>query len=399
MAVGAMSAAVLLALRPKWLEPHLNGLDKAYRLHKWLGITALIFAVIHWWLVAGTRWMVGWGWLTRLERTPTERTFDPIESWLRTQRSLAETLGEWAYYAAVVLIFLALWKRFPYHLFARTHKWLAAIYLVMAYHAVILLRFAYWSQPIGWAVAILLAIGAVGALLSLLGLIGLGRQAQGVIESIIHYPELRVLETSIRLEKGSWSGHNAGQFAFLTPGKGEGSHPFTIASSWNPDEHRIVFITKELGDHTGRFKTILKTGMPVRVEGPYGCFNFLDEHARQIWIGAGIGITPFVARMQCLARSPGPQEIVLFHPTTDFAQDAIDKLTAAAEAANVHLHVLVDAKDGFLNGERIRAVVPDWRTASIWFCGPPKFGELLRQDFAKHGFPTADFHQELFEMR
>ena len=241
MAVGAMSAAVLLALRPKWLEPRLNGLDKAYRLHKWLGITALVFAVIHWWLVAGTRWTVGWGWSTRPERTLTERTFDPIESWLRTQRSLAETLGEWASDAAVVLIFLALWKRFPYHLFARTHKWLAAIYLVLAYHAVILLRFAYWSQPIGWAVAILLASGAVAALFSLLGLIGLGRKARGVIELIIHYPELRVLETSVRLEKGSWLGHNAGQFAFRNSQEGRRPAPLYHSLFVEPERtpHRV----------------------------------------------------------------------------------------------------------------------------------------------------------------
>jgi predicted ferric reductase len=34
------------------------------------------------------------------------------------------------------------------------------------------------------------------------------------------------------------------------------------------------------------------------VEGPYGCFDFEDGQPHQIWIGAGIGITPFVARMK-----------------------------------------------------------------------------------------------------
>jgi predicted ferric reductase len=90
---------------------------------------------------------------------------------------------------------------------------------------------------------------------------------------------------------------------------------------------------------------------------------------------------------------------VLFHPTADFSQAAIDKLAADAGAANVRLNVLVDARDGLLNGERIRAAVPEWRSASIWFCGPPRFGEALRRDFIAHGFPAADFHQELFEMR
>ena len=51
IAMGAMSVAMLLAIRPRWLEPHLDGLDKMYRFHKWLGITALVAAIIHWWWV------------------------------------------------------------------------------------------------------------------------------------------------------------------------------------------------------------------------------------------------------------------------------------------------------------------------------------------------------------
>lgn len=47
LAIGTMSACPLLAVRPKWLEPHLRGLDKMYRLHKWLGITALVTSASH----------------------------------------------------------------------------------------------------------------------------------------------------------------------------------------------------------------------------------------------------------------------------------------------------------------------------------------------------------------
>jgi predicted ferric reductase len=62
--------------------------------------------------------------------------------------------------------------------------------------------------------------------------------------------------------------------------------------------------------------------------------------------------------------------------------------------------VLVDSRDGLLTGDRIRSVVPGWRDASIWFCGPTGFGEALRADFAAHGLPVEErFHQELFSMR
>lgn len=397
--IGLMSVAMLLALRPKWLEPHLDGLDKMYRLHKWLGITALGVAVVHWWWGQGTKWMVGWGWLEKPVRRPVAgETLGVVEGWLRSQRGLAESVGEWAFYAAAALIVLALVRRFPYHWFVKTHKWIAVAYLALAYHSAVLTKAAYWSQPVGWLLAALLLGGSVAALLALTGRIGTGRKAQGTIDALNYFPALRVLETSVVLGEG-WRGHAAGQFAFVTSDSSEGAHPYTIASAWRPDDRRIVFITKALGDHTGRLRERLKIGMPVTVEGPYGCFDFEDAQPRQIWVGAGIGITPFIARLKQRAVTPDARTIDLFHPTGEFDQEAIDRLTADAEAAGVRLHLLVGRKDGRLNGERIRAAVPEWRSASIWFCGPPGFGQSLRDDFLAHGLPPERFHQELFQMR
>ena len=399
IAIAVMSVAMLLALRPKWPEPWLGGLDKMYRLHKWLGITALVVAVLHWWWATGTKWMVGWGWLVRPARKPGGgETLGTVEAWLRSQRDVAESVGEWAFYAAVVLIVLALVKRFPYHWFVRTHRWIAVAYLALAYHTVVLTKWAYWSQPIGWLLAALLIGGSVAAVLTLSGRIGAGRKVQGRIVSLTEYPALQVLETAIALDEG-WRGHAPGQFAFVTSNSREGAHPYTIASAWNPAGRQLVFITKALGDHTRRLRETLKIGMPVTVEGPYGCFDFEDAQPRQIWVGAGIGITPFIARMKQRASVPDARAVDLFHPTADFDQTAIDRLTADAAAAGVRLHLLVDARDGRLNGERIRAAVPEWQTASVWFCGPPRFGQALRDDFVAHGLPPDRFHQELFEMR
>lgn len=397
--IGLMSVAMLLALRPKWLEPHLDGLDKIYRLHKWLGIAALAVAVVHWWWGRGTKWMVGWGWLEKPARKPMAgETLGTVEGWLRSQRGFAESVGEWAFYAAAVLIVLALIKRFPYHWFVKTHKWIAVAYLALAYHAAVLIKVEYWSQPVGVLLAVLLLGGCTAALLTLTGRIGSGRKVQGSIVTMTEYPALRVLETTVVLEDG-WRGHAAGQFAFATSDRREGAHPYTIASAWNPADRRLVFITKALGDHTSRLRDKLKIGMPVTVEGPYGCFDFADAQPRQIWVGAGIGITPFIARLKQRAATPDAKIIDLFHPTAEFDQAAIDRLTADVEAAGVRLHLLVDGKDGCLNGERIRAAVPEWQSASIWFCGPPGFGQALREDFLAHGLPPGRFHQELFQMR
>ncbi|MDD3763111.1 MAG: ferric reductase-like transmembrane domain-containing protein [Nevskiales bacterium] len=399
VAIALMSLAMLLALRPRWLEPKLDGLDKMYRLHKWLGLTALGFSVVHWWFAQGSKWMVRWGWLERPARGRSgEHVATGLQAWFGEQRGFAESIGEWAFYAVVVLLILALVRRFPYHWFAKTHKLLAIAFLVLVYHAVVLTRFEYWSQPVGGVLAVLMAGGVVAAALALGGRIGAGRKVRGVIDGLTYYPELRVLETSVRLDAG-WPGHAAGQFAFVTSTRREGAHPYTIASAWKPEDPHVVFITKALGDHTARLREILKPGMPITVEGPYGCFSFASDAPRQIWVGAGIGITPFVARLKDLASTPGPKAIDLFHPTTDYEADAIDKLKADAAAAGVTLHVLVSARDGHLNGEQIRAAVPEWRDASVWFCGPAGFGQALRADLESAGLNKGRFHQELFQLR
>src|SRR3546814_12844696 len=106
--------------------------------------------------------------------------------------------------------------------------------------------------------------------------------------------------------------------------------------------------------------------------------------------------------MQYLAQSAGGArpEIDLFYSTAEVDEEALDKLKADEAAAHIRLHVLIDTRDGRLDGERIRATVPEWREASIWFCGPIGFGEMLRRAFAALGFPGAQrFHQESSEAR
>ncbi|ALA19047.1 MULTISPECIES: ferric reductase-like transmembrane domain-containing protein [unclassified Chelatococcus] len=404
IAMGAMSVAMILALRPRWPERWFGGLDKMYRLHKWLGITALVVAVVHWLWSQGPKWAVGWGLIARPERGPSPLLENPVGQFLMTLRGPAEGLGEWAFYAAVLLIGLALVRFVPYRLFRRTHQLLAIVYLVLVFHAVVLTTFSYWTSPIGMVMALLLAAGTYAAVISLSNRVGAGRQFRGRIAALQYYPGVKALE--VEVEVPDWRGHKPGQFAFATSDGSEGAHPYTIASAWGGEDRRIRFIAKELGDHTGRLREKLKVGQEVKIEGPYGCFDFDNGHPRQIWIGGGIGITPFIAGMQHLSRErharpdrPRPT-IDLFHTTADYDEGAIEKLTADAEAAGIRLHVTIDARDGLLSGERIRAAVPDWREASIWFCGPAGFGQALRNDFDAQGLPMAErFHQELFAMR
>ena len=156
---------------------------------------------------------------------------------------------------------------------------------------------------------------------------------------------------------------------------------------------------KGLGDYTGRLADELKVGDRVTLEGPYGRFTFAGPARQQIWIGAGIGITPFISRMEALAASPDGKAVDLFHTTATYDAGAISLLERDAAAAAVKLHVLWDERDGRLDANRVCRTVKGWRDADVWFCGPAGFGENLRKRLVEMGFPAGRFHQELFEMR
>ncbi|WP_245440825.1 ferredoxin reductase family protein [Mesorhizobium sanjuanii] len=402
LAIAAMSVAMILSLRPRWPEIRLGGLDKMYRLHKWLGIGALGLAVLHWLWSEAPKWAIGLGLLGRPERGARPEITDSIQQFLLGFRGAAEGLGQWAFYGMVILLLVALIKLIPYHIFRYSHRLMPIAYLVLVFHAVILLDYGMWITPLGPVLAALMIGGSYSALVSLFGRIGVGRRVAGEIAEMRHYPGVHSLETVVKLGPG-WAGHEAGQFAFATTNPFEGAHPYTIASAWNPSDPKVTFISKELGDHTTGLVDRLKVGQKVTVEGPYGCFTFDDGLPRQIWIGAGIGITPFVARLKQMASlqpKGGRPEIDLFHTTREVDERALERLAGDARAANVRLHLLIDSCHGTLTGERIRETVPDWREASVWFCGPSRFGTALQADFAAHGMPIKDrFHRELFELR
>ena len=396
--MGLMSLAMFLCVRPKWLERSLAGPAGLYRLHRWLGIGGLVFALLHWWWAQGTKWMVGWGWLQRPVRGPRPALLDaPIQQFFSSQRGLAESIGEWAFYAAVLLMVLALVKWFPYRHFFKTHHLLSVAYLALVGHSVILLKFDYWTGVLGPVMGLLMAAGTVAALMVLFRRVAVGRQVVGEVVGIRRHESLNVIEVDIQC-KGRWAGHDSGQFAFVTLHAEEGPHPYTISSAWTGDG-RITFIIKALGDYTGTLSERVRIGDVVKLEGPYGQFNFQGPQKRQIWVGAGIGITPFIARMKALAAASDGKTIDLFHPTAVYDEHAIGLMTRDAEAAGVRLHVLWSQRDGLLNAARLTGQVPDWQDADIWFCGPAPFGQSLKKDLIAMGLPQGRFHQELFQMR
>ena len=271
------------------------------------------------------------------------------------------------------------------------------VYLLLVFHAVVLMDPAYWTLPIGPVLAVLMIAGSIAALMALFRRIGYWRRAAGTISSLAQHDGNGVLDVGVSLAS-EWPGHAAGQYAFVNFADGEDAHPFTISSAWRNDGN-LMFTIKGLGDYTRTLAQSLKPGQAVVVEGPYGRFNFQGDSRRQIWIGGGVGLTPFIARLKALKGLDHAHPIDLFYSTSAFDPEFIGEIRTLSDEARVQFHLFVDEKDGRLNLERLAAVVPDWKQADVWFCGPLAFAHALRRPMLAHGLAAGQFHQELFEMR
>ena len=100
-----------------------------------------------------------------------------------------------------------------------------------------------------------------------------------------------------------------------------------------------------------------------------------------------------------MEHEPGHAEVDLFYATDVEDGPTLQRLAALAGSVDVRLHMRISPRDGLLDGAAIRAAVPHWGEAGVWFCGPTGFGAAVRADLVANGLPARAFHQELFRMR
>ena len=399
LALWWMSAGVILATRPSWLEQRFGGLDKLYALHKSIGIGSGILVLTHWMSEWLPKKMAKLGWLEPRARGPKGAE----DMWL----NLAKDVGEWAGYILLALVVIALTRRIPYRYFRLLHKAFGAVFIAGAFHGLMLMPNNFWQQPLGWLTAMLAFAGLIPALLSLSNRIGQRHQHAAEILAVNQH-DGRLLEIVCRPQT-SWPGHRAGQFLFANFGqRGEGAHPFTIASAWQPQEGLLTLDIKALGDFTAQLPTRVQPGQQVVLEGPYGRFDFsasnnvdrnkLPEH--QIWVAGGIGITPFLARLGELAdrADKNVTHADLFYSTPNARNgDFPERLEALCQAAGVRLHRHLSERDGPLSAQKIQAALQ--AKSTVWFCGPAAWGKSLGKTLMANGLPDSAFHQEAFEFR
>jgi predicted ferric reductase len=211
LAIVAMSLAMVLALRLPLVEQWTQGIDKGYRIHKWLGISATLLGLFHWLCYQIPKWMIAIELLTkpnRLNGSGSQGNFSGFALWVKEMRPIGLAIGEWGFYLLLVLLGASLWLTIKYKPFRLSHRLMAVVYLLLAGHSVLLLKKAYWGWPIYWLVLMFIVLGSAAALYSLAGFVGRNARYSAKISAYHYYSASQTLDLRIQMEK-RWLGHKA----------------------------------------------------------------------------------------------------------------------------------------------------------------------------------------------
>ncbi|CAH7066705.1 Ferric reductase [Vibrio chagasii] len=393
-----MSITMVLAMRLPIVENWLKGMDKAYRVHKWLGIGGVALGVTHWLWYQIPKSLVTFGILAKPVRhdgSGPQAVLTGWEMWVNELRDIAQSIGEWGFYLLLVLFVASLWAAVKYKPFKLSHRLMSVAYLFIAFHSVILLKRAYWGEPIYYLTVAFALVGSIAAIYSLLGLVGRRNRHSATIASTRYFPQAEVMELVLKPD-ASWQGHKAGQFAYLRFGN-EDPHPFTIVSGSEDSELR--FLIKELGDFTNGLYERVKAGDTVRVEGPYGRLEF-DLSKPEIWVAGGVGIASFFATLEALKSEPDHPRIELFYCTRGIDEHLVDELLGLAHEVGVKLNVIDTLHSPRLNAGLIANQCGDLNDYELYFCGPELFSTSLKKELDAYQFDIEKhYHEELFVMR
>jgi len=371
----------VLSTRLRIFERMLGGLDKVYVVHSLLGSIAFILLLMH------PIFLI-------LKYIPGH--IDLAAGYLLPGMGWAVDLGIIALGGMIVLLVLTLYISIRYNYWKLSHKFLGLFFVIAVFH-IILIRGTISRDHIfdGYFiyVAIVSAIGIIAFLYSLLykstGLAyyrikSIDKGAKNIYDIVLE-PVKKPLQ------------YKAGQFAFFRFKKlGREFHPYSIASATGSGNIRVI--VKKLGDYTNRIEE-LKKGDIAAAEGPYGHFTIQNPDDEMVWIGAGIGITPFMGMAADVMGKKHKGKVSLYYCAK--AEDefmGLDELMEISESKDISFRFVpwCTGKDGKMSLSDIGQVS---KKAKYYLCGPLPFKESFISQLKKSGVSRENIFEEDFGLK
>lgn len=394
---------MLLAIRQRWLENFFGGLNRVYIAHHITGGIALAFLIFHP-LFLAIRY-VETGSLVSLKEVAKNllpKGADMSGTLPLIQENLSFDAGIIAFWGMVVLLIITFFVRLPYRFWLFTHKFLGVAFLFAGLHVLLINSDVKNNKFLFTYMAIWIFIGlAAFTYRTLLSNIVVRRSPYRVDKVVVVAGNTVAVELS-PIEKAI--DFVPGQFVFARflwsteDGIIKEAHPFSIASA--PGENTLRLYMKALGDYTNGLKH-LRVGTIAEVEGAFGKFSYTHfGDTPQVWIGGGIGITPFLS----MARSiqPDSPQIDMFYSVVKkeelVDQNALTEFLPSRYPQFKYYTYIAEEQPGFLTASYIEQKIGDLKGKEIFICGPPAMMKSMRAQLRKMGIPNRKIHTEEFAM-
>lgn len=390
MKIGAFGGMMMFAIslflsaRFKFFDSLFGGLDKVYLAHRFFGTASIALLLIH--PVCYTIFYLH------------NEGFDNIINHFLQFRSWAFTLGRISLYGLILIgVWSIVWNKVKHQTFISIHKWLGAFFVIGALHAFLsggstvlnTNSFMYWYLLICTIIASLSYIHYTW------------------LKDFLH-PHFNYSIASTKLMAGNvWQiklkpkyriiNFKPGQFMYLSflSLSDRDYHPFSVASS--KVDSTLTFYIKQLGDMTSDFDQ-LKVGDTVLVKGPYGGFTFENHinRSKQLWIGAGIGVTPFLSKAKSLSLDKKIDKVEMIYAVAAeheaFAKKQLQEIEDQCDVFN--FTTLAATKFGRLSLMDIADNLGGINDYSIYICGPPAMMKAFVDQAEQMGIGNQIFLEE-----
>lgn len=379
-----VGTSLFLSTKPLFLDKFFGGMDRALKIHHFLGSFAFILIITHpLFLVA--------------EDLPN---YAMARLYLLPSGDLTYTLGVISLYVMIFSFFWIVFIKLPYHFWKLTHQVLGLAFLLGGVHSLLIGSDLSHYQPLQAWITFFFILGMTSFLYSVFLFARFGPRQIYFVEKIER--ALDIVDIYLRPFSHNLS-FKPGQFvyvSFRSKEIGGERHPITISSS--PRELILRLSVKIAGDYTLRLAH-LDEGTTAWVYGPYGEFGknvFHTSDETQIWISGGIGVTPFLSFLRSLKFRPIISEVDFFYifrcPEEGVFTKEIEEVTK--DFPNMHFFPWCTKEKGRATIETFKPLIRNVSKTSVWLCGPTAMMESLQNGFVDLEITPEKIYTERFDM-
>ena len=141
--------------------------------------------------------------------------------------------------------------------------------------------------------------------------------------------------------------------------------------------------------------------MRAEVYAPFGRFSRPENGGFEVWIGGGVGLSPFIAWLQDPSRQDLAKVTVFNFQTPGRGFPGVDGIAADARRRGADWVEVADGPQSAVFEERFAWLVGQVGAdkVSVSFCGPSGLLAIVRAAMARLGVPASRLRYEKFEFR